>query len=203
MKQFVCVVIAMSIVGCGGGDGGNTPPQGELIVNGSFETPDAPMGTGSGGLGGWTIYTEAIYGWSPANANGFEIIDRLIDGEGNVWQGFDGYQFVELDASANGGIYQLVNTIPGETYFLSYRVSPRPGLSWESCTLEIYIDDVLRHTVFMSGTGRAVPSWNYVYSEIVATGPTTKIAFMAAGTSDGMGAFIDNVSMVPIDQAPF
>jgi hypothetical protein len=97
-------------------------------------------------------------------------------------------------------MFQTVNTILGQEYNLSLAYSLRPALTLASSGVQIFINDVLIDT--LSADGRL--HWNTVWSihnySYTATGTSATIKFMATGTSDGMGGFIDDVqfSAVPV-----
>src|SRR5919202_181286 len=91
-----------------------------LIVNGSFETPNVPTGQ-------FGIFTS-IPGWShqPARAgvtsSGIEIQDHVAGAP----RAGAGDQFVELDSNGPSRIFQDIATSPGSTYRLTFIYSPRP-----------------------------------------------------------------------------
>src|SRR3990172_7150743 len=81
-----------------------------LIINGSFETPDVPPGA-YGPTGGWAIF----YGpttdleWIPILPGGMEIQDHVVALDYEVWEAYDGDQLAEMDGIppyGNGGMEQ-------------------------------------------------------------------------------------------------
>ena len=91
-----------------------------LMVNGSFETPNIPAGR-------FGIF-PAIPGWSHqprpgTTSSGIEIQDHVA---GAPAAGA-GDQFVELDSDGPSRIFQDVATSPGSTYRLTFLYSARPG----------------------------------------------------------------------------
>src|SRR5215217_1739476 len=91
-----------------------------LILNGSFETPD--VAPGNHGI------FPSILGWSHqpragVTSSGIEIQDHVA---GAPAAGA-GDQFVELDSDGPSRIFQDVATSPGSTYRLSFLYSARPG----------------------------------------------------------------------------
>src|SRR3990172_7916189 len=68
-----------------------------LIINGSFETPDVPPGINSGPVGGWEVFYEPILGWAPITTCGMEIQDHVIGSNNEAWLSYDGDQLAEMD----------------------------------------------------------------------------------------------------------
>ena len=173
-------------------------PSQNLIVNGSFEVPDVSPGINNGPVGGWDVFYTPILGWTPATGNGIEIQDHVIGSDGTAWDAYEGLQFAEPDAYANSGFSQTVNTDEGQEYNLSFAYSARPALGPESNIVELYIDDAMAGVISGSGIGVWNTEWSIHIYTFTATGPTTTIKFMAAGTSDGMGGFIDDVQLLAV-----
>jgi hypothetical protein len=166
-----------------------------LIINGSFETPDVSPGINSGPVGGWDVFYAPILGWTPATANGLEIQDHVIGSNGEAWLAYDGDQFAEPDAYANSGFFQTVDTIPGQEYNLSFAYSARPGVGTNSNIVDFKLNGTLIGPITGNGVGVWNTSWSLHRYIFTATGPSSTIMFMAAGISDGLGGFIDDVQL--------
>ena len=89
------------------------PTYANIIINGSFETPDIPPGE-LGPVGGWENFYLPILGWTPILPGGMEIQDHVVGEPGQAWEAYDGDQLAEMDGIPpfnNGGMYQTVNKI--------------------------------------------------------------------------------------------
>lgn len=179
----------------------NVCPEGNLLANGGFEAPVAPLGgwdeydSGTPGLG-WTVAWNGAFAGAPATAK-LELHNGV-----NGWLPYAGSQHAELDADwgynnneqASVAISQDVVTIPGATYELSYAFSPRPGTAAGENILEVLVEGSLVQTQGpVAGAGNT--SWNTYSYEFVAADALTTIAFRDAGTPNTLGTFIDNVSL--------
>src|SRR4051794_1142982 len=97
-----------------------------LVVNGSFESPDVPTGT-------FQIF-PSITGWNyvPRNptvtSSGIEIQDHVAGNPAVLPANAipAGDQFAELDSDGPSAYFQDVPTTPGKTYRLEFLYSPRP-----------------------------------------------------------------------------
>lgn len=187
----------------------------ELIKNGSFESPVVtnpatwdifPSGPT---LGGWeATWTSAVTTFNgetrPAVAN-LELQSASHDGWGYP---FGGNQYAELDTDwpgpsappmpypASVDLYQTIPTIPGDTYKLSFAFSPRPDdtdvtdngvvVSWNGQVVD---------TVMATSVNPVMTTWSVHTYSLVATGSTTRVDFTDAGRPNGVGTFIDSVSV--------
>ncbi len=156
-----------------------------LIVNGSFEEPWLPDGY-------WNIFWS-IPGWTTTSGCGIEIEPPRV-----VTTAFDGRQLVELDSWCSSSMVQTVPTIPGAPYILSVAYRPRPDNWSNSNDIKVTWDGVTLAVLYgPDETPWAVYSW-----EVTATGTTAEIGFADVGNSDSYGGFIDDVQLVPANQAP-
>ena len=196
MKLLNTIVIAVAL-----GLMVNAPANAgtNLILNGSFETPDIPPGE-LGPVGGWQVFFLPILGWTPILPGGMEIQDHVVGEPGQAWGAYHGDQLAEMDGEpryGNGGMYQTVNTIIGKTYTLSFAYSPRPGLASDSSGTELYINDVLVDTILTNGVGLINTVWSIYNYTFVATRTSSTIKFMATGIPDGGSTLIDDVQLYP------
>ncbi len=158
--------------------------QPNLVDNGSFEDPALPGTSSRGGL------TDVPVGWTS-------------DGDFEIWRGLfgfmaqDGSQHLEMDVAANTTIFQNLVTVPGTTYRLSFALANRPNFpggggpgpplsrieaSWDA-------------NVVLTAE-RTESTWEVFETFVTATKSTTRLQFRAAGTSDGLGDFLDDVQVV-------
>ena len=142
-----------------------------LILNGSFESPDVAPGA-YGPIGGWMTYLGTTSGlvWTPLPSGGMAIQDHVVGANYEAWNAYDGDQLAELDTEPpyfNGGMEQKVNTISGQEYNLSFALSPRPGVGTSSSGIQLYWNDGLVDTLLTDGSGLTNTSWairNYTFT---------------------------------------
>ena len=183
-------------------------PAEELVINGSFETPVVPDGwdifpSGTAGLG-WTVEWR---GDILANWGGYSRPDpALIElHRGVLGPAQEGEQYTELDADWDGPggslsgepasvkIYQDIPTIPGLTYNIKFYFSPRPDTTAVNNILEFSWDGDVEDTIGGAGSGSIV--WSEHIYNFTASGNTTRLQFTDLGIADGLGTFLDDVSV--------
>ncbi len=142
-----------------------------LIQNGDFE--QNPLSNS-----GWGLF-ETIPGWT--SPTGVIEIQEGVRSAGNA--------VVELDSNANAVIEQIVTIPSAGTYRFSFDYA-RNGAA-DTNGFEVFINGVSQGVVSPSATG-----WfTYTLDIALPPGPAT-IQIAARGTSDAVGTFIDNVSLV-------
>jgi hypothetical protein len=152
-----------------------------IVTNPGFETPVLPAM-------GWGLY-PSIPGWSLAAGGAIEVQNHAAGSPD------EGSQHVELDSDGNSGIFQDLATIEGEQYLLSVAFSARPGVA--SNSVQIWWDGGLVDTLNASGQGLPDTDWSTFNYWLTASGATTRLQFLAAGVSDGVGEYIDDVVVDP------
>jgi len=164
------------------------PVQRNLVENGSFEDPAIADGGASGAQPtGWT------------SDQGFEIWRGLFD-----FPAHDGSQHLEMDVNANSTIFQDLAVVPGTTYGLSFAVANRDfeGCG-DFCSPVSRIEATWDGNVVLTAE-RAEGSWQVFETFVEATSGTTRLQLRAAGASDTLGDFLDDVRVVetPDPEAP-
>ncbi len=164
-----------------------------LVQNGGFEAPALDSGT-------WGLFEEgSLLGW---------IIDWIYDSEGTptleiqnnvAGAPYEGEQHAELDGNHPVGMYQVVETIPGETYDFSYAYSARPGRDAEDNRIWARVDNNADATLYsadhaIDATSTTGTVWTTYSTSFVADSETT-IMFHDMGTDTSYGGFIDGVSL--------
>jgi len=183
-------------------------PTEELVINGSFETPVVS--------GGWDIFPSGTtgLGWAvdwredvPATSGGYSRPDpaNIELHRGVLGPAYEGGQYTELDSDwygpghsqsgepASVKVYQDIPTIPGLTYNINYYFSPRPNTAAANNILEFSWDGDVKATNTLAG-GSSISWSGYNYS-FTASGDTTRLQFTDLGTADGLGTFLDSVSV--------
>jgi hypothetical protein len=181
-----------------------------LIVNGSFETNPgtastsganfATMPTGPGT--NWSVWSN-LPGWT-GGSNGIEVQTNPTLG---TIDAFHGNYYVELDAHRNTSISQTLNLDVG-TYLFSFRYSPRTndvGTNGVGFKLASATETAFDATAFGPNPrlGFAVGTWSLIERQfqITTAGPFT-LTLTGLGTSEGLGALVDDVSMVSVVPLP-
>jgi PEP-CTERM motif len=158
-----------------------------IIVNGGFESPNIGPGT-------FAVFAS-IPGWTTTFGPGIEIQDHVAGSP------FEGDQFVELDSFANSGMIQSgLATTAGHAYLLSFAYSPRPGVPATSNGIEVYFNGVLLDTLAFTGVGLSNTSWSVFSYIAVATGAFSTVEFRAAGTSNSLGGYLDDVQFAAVPE---
>lgn len=164
------------------------------IYNGSFEDGD-PIATGA-----WLTLSSgssAIYGWS--------IDQGSIDYIGGWWPASHGDRNVDLSGMNAGGVSQMVSTVPGSTYTVSFDMSGNPDGAPFVKQLTVRVDGgqaaTFTYDITAHQNTRADMKWVRQSYTFVAETNFTVLSF----TSDSdtpYGAALDNVSMelVPVGE---
>jgi hypothetical protein len=172
-----------------------------LITNGSFEQPD--IATGS-----FAIFANPLVpGWThePApqavSSSGLEIQDHTASG--GAPDPTAGAQFAELDSDGPSNIYQDVATNPGATYRLTFLYSARRNTTADQNHFRVSAGPESVEIGPLTST--SVNVWVAYTLDFVATGTSSRIAFLDLGPEEaagGLGAFIDLVSVDFVNTPP-
>ncbi|MFN2608812.1 MAG: DUF642 domain-containing protein [Acidimicrobiales bacterium] len=155
----------------------------DLIVNGSFEQPHIAPAT--------FAITNSVPGWTLAPGSigtGIELQNHVA---GTPKPPQD--QFVELDSNGSTGIFQDVPTTVGTTYVLQFVYSPRPGTAAAENHFSVTAGS--QSAVVGPVAGGATTDWQPFSLAFVATSTTSRIQFFDLGPSDGLGGYVDFVSV--------
>ncbi len=154
----------------------------ELVINGSFEEPVLPPNSFS--------YFQSLPGWDLTFGPAIELRNN------HTGIASDGAQFVELESTGNSGMAQILSTSVNSQYLLSFDYSPRIDTPASTNNIEIYWDGVLIADI--TDTGSSFNNCVTHVFDVFASGSSTVLEFRAAGTSDGAGGNLDNVSVTLI-----
>ncbi len=175
-------------------------PSENLLANGSFEEPVVTNGslwqTFSEGLGWLVEWVNPISGTPETPTLEFH---RGVNG----WLSQDGAQHVELDGDwgtegandASTRISQTIPTIAGTVYNLDWNFSARPDTRMAENKLRVWVDGQLAVKNSAGAVGESQTNWIADTYQFVGTGEPMEIAFSDAGTGNGLGTFLDNVSL--------
>ena len=176
--------------------------------NGSFEngTTGRPTGTVNGtrfsnlltGGPGWDIYST-VKDWKTKTGSGVEVqSDRnpaTLDAQA-------GDYYVSLDGLSNASIEQKVKLAAG-TYILSFWYSPQTTLAATN-SIGYNLGNIVSGQVTAGTNGARVGIWTEIRTTFVVLSRNNyDLLFSARGASDGIGGFIDNVTIetVPVPAA--
>jgi hypothetical protein len=170
VKYMIAVAVALMMA---------STAHANLIVNGGFESPALSSGS-------WSVFSS-IPGWTSTMGDGIEIQNHAA---GNP---FEGNQHVELDSNNNSNMIQTVATTAGASYNLSFAYSPRPGISANSNGIEVFFGGNLLDTI--TGNGGNATNWSIFNYLVTANGSSSTVEFRAAGISDSLGGYLDDVQL--------
>ncbi len=157
-----------------------------IIINGGFEVFEIKPGT-------FEIF-NAIPGWMTTSGSGIEIQNNIVGSP------FEGAQHVELDSDNNSGMAQTISTVAGQEYDLSFFYSARPGRASTTNGIDINWDGVNLSNITADGIGLSDTDWNLFAFSVIATGPSTLLEFVATGTSDSFGGYLDAVNLQAVPE---
>jgi lysophospholipase L1-like esterase len=157
--------------------------SGNLIVNGGFE--NNPLSNS-----GWGLF-ETLPGWT--SPTGVIEVQEGVRSAGNA--------VVELDSNANAVLQQTVTIATAGTYRFSLEYARNGATATNG--FEVFINGISQGIITPNATG-----WFAFSVDVALAAGQTVIQIAARGTSDGVGTYIDNVSLAavsgggPTNQAP-
>jgi len=195
MKKLLFLA-ALSVLATG-------PVMADMVQNGSFEngTTIPPVGflglaPGSTAITGWTVIGSGV---------------RVVDYIGNYWQASDGVRSVDLDGylSGNGGIEQVLSTVAGNTYWVSFDMAGNPESGPTTKTMDVLAYDTNPLTPLASqsysfstvGHSKTAMGWTPMEFVFVADASSTTLRFVSTTSGQGYGPVVDDVSVVPAPAA--
>lgn len=167
-----------------------------LVLNGGFESPDVPNG-------GWAVFTNADVAqtnWTIIDGAGLEIQDHAA---GNP---HGGDQLAELDshnANSQTTIQQVINTVPGQKYRLTFWHSARPGNNAGDNKIKFTVKVTSTDGIMINDTVYAYPipggsqtQWTKYTYNFVALNNQTTVQFADVGNEeDTYGGYLDDISV--------
>lgn len=176
--------------------------QANLIVNGSFEMPVAPVGSftsvgvgGEVGAGAWTV-VGASGSVSPVSGAFTEGGVSFPAQEGAQWLDMTGTSTVP-----GTGIRQSIATTAGQSYALSFyigNVVTTSGLG-SSSSIEVFAGGLSLGTFTHTGGSSTLLDWKAFSTSFTATGGSTAIEFYNRDQDHSNG--LDNVVLESIPGA--
>ena len=167
------------------------PPQQQpipvnLVSNSSFEAPIVTAHNGQ-----WQQFAPSTAGISwTVTGDSLEIQRGILGGAS------DGSQHAELDAQGSVTISQTLSTVSGQAYEISFDYKARPNTASNTNGMNVTWNGVdIAPNLTLGNT------WQTYTVNVTGTGSDT-ISFADAGTSDGIGTFLDNVSVMRTGSPP-
>lgn len=174
---------------------GASPAPTNLILNGSFED-HGPVGNP-----GFNTFTAINHWTSGPDSVPFEIqqgnIGDLLPQEGNAKVELDSDPINNPTSQLNATIQQTISTplAAGDSYELSFWYSPRPNDgNADSSSLKVYWNGVVVHPIDSS---TQADGWQHVSVVVTAQAGSNTVAFQGSGQPNQLGAYLDNVSLIP------
>ncbi len=171
---------------------GGSAAAANLVVNGSFETPVVP--TGSGAI---PSMTTGLTGWTIASGN----IDLLgLKSPGNpYWQNAAGNQSIDLNGTTPGAIYQDIQTVAGQVYNLRFAHACNPdGLTNHALSVFWAGANVTNAPFPYPNTTVTSMGWQYVTLPVIGSGGLDRLEFEDLNIEpDSAGPTLDDVSLTP------
>jgi hypothetical protein len=165
-------------------------PFTDLITNGSFENEVVTRTIK------WELF-PSVLGWDITKVSNDSLSSLELH---RGWQGnvaADGLQYAELDGDSSTRVTQIIPTIVGDLYTLSWAFAPRQVTSAVQNELKVFVNGV---EVFVNGptVGMGVlaqSDWERSSYAFVASTSSAVIRFENGGPSNSFGTFLDDVEM--------
>jgi len=215
-KIFVLGIVVLMLMAVGAVSALNIPVT---IQNFGFESPAVLDSSG------WDIFTSSQVGWTvcwtAADPSSVTYQGHLftlpetpfLELQNHAAQSItppQGSQYAELDSDWNGHtvpnlendpanveISQVISTVPGATYHITYQQNCRADDPHLPSILQFDWTGALPGTTTCS-----VPGWTLHQVDRTATGASTTIAFTDEGTPDSFGVLLDDIHVTQTSQPP-
>ena len=169
------------------------PPTGtNLVENGSFETPDVPLGetfTNTTAFPGWEVSGQFV-----------SIVDSTFQETGITFQAQDGNQWMDLEGFGTlfpNEISQEITTEVGKEYVLGFYLgSATDGARFSASSADVQVGDADPIRFTNPVAPRSELNWQRFEHRFVATDTSTKISFTNASGPNNFLSGLDNVSVV-------
>lgn len=172
---------------------------GNLVRDGSFETPVVPQGSYT------SFSTGQDFGphWTVVGAAGnVAIVSGQFTQNGFSFPAKKGAQWLDLTGNSNTatGVAQTISTVAGTNYALGFFIGnmhDAGGIFGTTSTVDVQIDGVsVASFTNKCGKGSAVLCWRRFSMDFVAKGTQTTIAFINGDPPGDTSNGLDGVSVV-------
>lgn len=173
---------------------------GDLIVNGSFETPVVAVGGFTNFAGGST----AVTGWTVVGVDS-SVISGSFTQSGIVFQAQSGVQWIDMAGvtsnSPTSGVRQIVPTQAGQSYELAFHVGSATGGSiFFPATVDLSIDGGGRTSYFNPSGPSNMLNWMPFTVQFTAISASTSLTFFNGSAANNFLSALDSVSMNAIPE---
>ncbi|MGQ3054402.1 MAG: FxDxF family PEP-CTERM protein [Roseateles sp.] len=183
MKRALSLLSVLALIASGPSAIAAPAPAGNLLVNGGFES--TVVGNGS-----WVnVASTAGWTWLGGPGTGFEIRNNVAGAAQ------EGRNYIELDTTGNTLIGQYLDNLGnGASYNLSFWYAPREYVAASSNGLQVFWNGNLLDAT-LTGLGGSGNDWTQHQYRVTAQAGRNLLSFASVGTSDSLGANLDNVSL--------
>ena len=157
------------------------------VVNGGFEAPNVANPCCN------TVPPASLPGWTVNTGNVNVVNGTFSSVAGNL--AFEGNQYLDLVGQGGvGSISQIVSTVAGQSYNLSFMYSHNVFSGVPSASAAVSLDGLADVIIHSTGSNANLDWQNYSGS-FDATGPSATLLFtnLSGGTNEGI--FLDAVSL--------
>ncbi len=154
-----------------------------IVVNGSFELGPVP-----GAYATYFAGSSAITGWTIASGS--------VDYIGSYWNAADGSRSLDMAGNSAGTISQMLDTVAGAKYRLSFWISGNPDSPVQKSML-VSAGSLVNAGISYNPVSTPL-DWKRVWVDFTAVSDQTLLSFQSTNTGP-YGMALDNVSvsMVP------
>lgn len=184
-NKFFCGVAVVATMAFSG-----AAQASNIVVNGSFENPAVASGN--------YILTDYLPGWKMDGDYKVEVRNDVAG------KAYDLNNYVELDSTKNGSIWQELTTVIGQTYQISFMYSPRMNQPAGTNPIAATWNGIaLPGSPYTGAGGSTGNEWVMYTFNVVADSVLSTLKFSSGGSSDSYGGGLDavSVSAVPLPGA--
>jgi hypothetical protein len=177
-----------------------TYSRGDLIINGSFESPVVP----NGGFTNFLAGSTAITGWTVVGID-TSVISTTFTQSGITFQAQSGSQWADLAGvtsnSMLSGVSQSVPTSIGTAYDLQFYVgSATDGVLFFPATIDVSIDGGARTSFTNLNAPNNMLDWQQVSFSFIAQNANTNITLFNGGAPNNFNSALDNVTLTAVPE---
>lgn len=154
----------------------------ELVSNGGFEA--AATGTFSSGLTGWNVGVGNV-----------DVVNAT------TWNAASGANSLDLNGTRKGEINQVLATVTGQTYTLSFDLAGNFYSGDAIKQLSVNVGANGLYTFNTSGASASAMGWTHYSTTFTAVGAATTLSF-ASNSRGAYGPALDNISVTAVTAVP-